>query len=571
MDNKKYLLLITVGPVQDFIAAARKLRDLWFGSTMLSDISKAIAKYLNDSECSLIFPGIDSNKTSLLENDSDFTVVNKILVESPEGKHPEELVAGAKECMCNLIRSYAAGSKKKAQDILKNRFDVTQFEDQIPDIGDLYAVWVPFDGDYPAARDKLEGLMAARKSTRNFAKPCWDGTGRIKSSLDGIRETVIKSSEIKGLLKKGELLDSIGVIKRFYPLTTSDQPKPGFDDLACIASGTYIRALTTDSSGEAKRLFECLKNKINEIDGYNSESLYKEDLKQFEAGRELIKIAGHPQKYGVILVGDGDHVGSTIDKIAGGTEQVDGIAAHKEFSISLSAFSSEVRAIVEMNHGSLIYAGGDDVMAYLPLDTALDCANEIQRKFCTIMNDALSRTGITVDSPPTFSAGLAIVHYSEALSSALELARSAERIAKDSAGRDAVAIIQNKMSGNPRYVYGKWGEILPCFTKIVALIKDNKIPGTLAYDLIEVANKNSDQLEVEKVGDNYVPLNALTTWVFRVIIAKESSRNGRDLLGVFGEIMKSESNLRKIAAMIILGRQFADAQNMAEGKMMSLT
>ncbi len=39
-----HLLAVTVGPVQDFIAAARRTRDLWFGSYLLSEISKAAAK-----------------------------------------------------------------------------------------------------------------------------------------------------------------------------------------------------------------------------------------------------------------------------------------------------------------------------------------------------------------------------------------------------------------------------------------------------------------------------------------------------------------------------------------------
>ena len=41
-----YLLSVTVGPVQDFIAAARRCRDLWFGSYLLSEVSKAAAKAL---------------------------------------------------------------------------------------------------------------------------------------------------------------------------------------------------------------------------------------------------------------------------------------------------------------------------------------------------------------------------------------------------------------------------------------------------------------------------------------------------------------------------------------------
>ena len=42
------LLAISIGPVQDFISAARKTRDLWFGSHLLSEISKAAARAGNN-------------------------------------------------------------------------------------------------------------------------------------------------------------------------------------------------------------------------------------------------------------------------------------------------------------------------------------------------------------------------------------------------------------------------------------------------------------------------------------------------------------------------------------------
>ena len=41
-----YLYVLAVGPIQDFIAAARRTRDLWFGSHLLSEICKAAAKQI---------------------------------------------------------------------------------------------------------------------------------------------------------------------------------------------------------------------------------------------------------------------------------------------------------------------------------------------------------------------------------------------------------------------------------------------------------------------------------------------------------------------------------------------
>jgi hypothetical protein len=54
-----HLLLVTIGPVQEFIAQARRTRDLWFGSHVLSEISRAAARELATGQgANLIFPAL---------------------------------------------------------------------------------------------------------------------------------------------------------------------------------------------------------------------------------------------------------------------------------------------------------------------------------------------------------------------------------------------------------------------------------------------------------------------------------------------------------------------------------
>ena len=70
-----WLLQISVGPVQEFIAATRRTRNLWFGSSMLSEISKAAAKAMKDAGAELIFPEPNGD----LRPKSDLNVANVIL------------------------------------------------------------------------------------------------------------------------------------------------------------------------------------------------------------------------------------------------------------------------------------------------------------------------------------------------------------------------------------------------------------------------------------------------------------------------------------------------------------
>src|SRR5437016_2992527 len=78
----KHLLSISIGPVQDFIATARRSRDLWFGSWLLSELSKAAALAIvqnsgGDLE-SLVFPA-PASINALSPNDNTLSVANKIV------------------------------------------------------------------------------------------------------------------------------------------------------------------------------------------------------------------------------------------------------------------------------------------------------------------------------------------------------------------------------------------------------------------------------------------------------------------------------------------------------------
>ena len=60
-----HLFVISIGSVQDFIAAARRTRDLWIGSHLLSEISKAAAKAIAEE---------GGSRSSQLLNEEDATI-----------------------------------------------------------------------------------------------------------------------------------------------------------------------------------------------------------------------------------------------------------------------------------------------------------------------------------------------------------------------------------------------------------------------------------------------------------------------------------------------------------------
>ena len=133
---------------------------------------------------------------------------------------------------------------------------------------------------------------------------------------------------------------------------------------------------------------------------------------------------GWPPAYLAVLTMDGDQMGQWLrgDKNPtlhqaihprmaeyfariGASDQLNakrpvGPALHAAISEALTNFAMRITpGIVNRHKGELIYAGGDDVLALVPTEMAIACAEEIQRAFRGIRwaiarQDIVSRTAI---------------------------------------------------------------------------------------------------------------------------------------------------------------------------------
>ena len=116
--------------------------------------------------------------------------------------------------------------------------------------------------------------------------------------------------------------------------------------------------------------------------------------------------------------------------------------------------------IVHRYAGTLIYAGGDDVLALVPTETALACAKCLRDTYGqSWASDEQGRERLLMGEKATLSAGVAVVHYKEDLRVALQAARAAEKQAK-SAGRDALCIRVVRRSGEDSSAVADWGEVV---------------------------------------------------------------------------------------------------------------
>jgi CRISPR-associated protein Cmr2 len=146
-------------------------------------------------------------------------------------------------------------------------------------------------------------------------------------------------------------------------------------------------------------------------------------------------------------------------------------AEHTLFSQQVDQFCAGVKKIVEDQQGSLVYAGGDDVLALLPVSTALKAAHQLAEQFQKMIGNYAS-------------AGIAITHYLSPLSIALEEAHNAEHAAKSLPGKDAIAIHALKRSGEILHACTKWQRV-GTFQRVIDAIDDERLSSKIAYDLRE--------------------------------------------------------------------------------------
>ena len=273
-------------------------------------------------------------------------------------------------------------------------------------------------------------------------------------------------------LRKGERFSSVALTKR-YAMPVYLQARLGleenrpFPDTATVAAEIWLRDADI---------------KWRELDKWNGRWLHEDNAVIKKDGEdsappdisnrlseERTKLKEPPPSYYAILMMDGDNLGSWLrgkympkvrdvmhSEICAWFEQLgshDVTAAldtrrpvspalHSAISGVLGRFATRIAPrIVEEHAGTLIYSGGDDLLALLPARQAIACARSLR--------DAYQRGDdpeLGMGDRATISAGLAFVHYKEDLRLALDAARKAEKHAKD-AGKDALALRFMRRSG----------------------------------------------------------------------------------------------------------------------------
>src|SRR5207249_2407896 len=108
---------------------------------------------------------------------------------------------------------------------------------------------------------------------------------------------------------------------------------------------------------------------------------------------------GEPIPYYAILQADGDDMGAFIDSLKT-------LADHQKLSEVLGTFALGARKHIEATDGALVYAGGDDVLAFVPIHRIVECARSLTESFAVLLSGGFPAAKI-----PTLSVGIAVVHH----------------------------------------------------------------------------------------------------------------------------------------------------------------
>lgn len=486
------VLHFTLGPVQGFVAQARRTRDLWSGSFLLSWLAGHAIKAVLDAGGDVDFPAIkdDANQYSdpLLKA---IMMSGPVEVKTSIGSLPNRFKATVppdfdpNQCSQAVLQAW-----QKVADTVYEHFvapvenygEDTQaiWQRQVSQFWDIS--WVLGE----ACSDGSDNTwLDSRKNWRSHRVPLEGGdhctimgdwqelSGHIRSRGQSARERqdqfwhqLRSRKEVRLLdLRPNERLCSIALIKRLFPLldkaTIGWQLETGsWPSTSYMAAIPWIKAAWTVAPdqaneyaallkksceqgvyGERGTQIKCLAEVPASFRGLDGRTLYPSVLKnedlplkdEWSKDRLLENLENLHQTvenetgktispYYALLIMDGDSLGTLL-------RSFDNPA---QVSRSLARFTSEVPEIVENHNGVTVYAGGDDVLALLPLPDAIRASERLRQSY---------RAAFDHHSQATISGAIVFAHQKLPLMGVLKEAHhQLDNVAKQGNGRNSLAI-----------------------------------------------------------------------------------------------------------------------------------
>lgn len=513
----------TIGPVQGFVAQARRTRDFWAGSFLLSWLSGVAMAEIQRQGGIINFPLPADNYLDWIQGQADgcdadaprqggipnrFKAISAEVPKEFDGKLLEQTVRAAWIALAEHVWkkdelgqisseitrqiwdrqnhnfweiSWVKTTDKEASSLLDQRKNWRSHYPQAE--GGVKCMMM--DGWQELSGSLTPGLSSKKKDTE--LKRFWTQMRGLKRSgmqtdlaedehlcalayvkrrfaryFDTFSATLPSGLKLKGWkLAVGmpsvsymaavhwleKLVECVSHAELSQLLSIADEVNPARDEwetrIACLEKqkhgkhSEYANDLRHFLSLDANMFFEHAQEKAS-LYGYSIKAIEKLQRKVCEIQNNHPEFQESLSPFYAILLMDGDSLGSHMSKEAN----------QKPISTALNDFTGGVPAIVENHNGFLIYAGGDDVLALLPMEDALRCAAKVREHYLASFEEAFKEMSDENKIPASISAVIQYVHVKTPLGIVLGDAHHLlDDVAKDGAGRDAVAVRVWKTGG----------------------------------------------------------------------------------------------------------------------------
>jgi len=477
------VLEFSLGPVQDFVAKARRTQDFWSGSFLLSYLTGHAIFVVERAGGRLTFPVTDEDKLmgairgkGKLEWPYIASLPNRFRALVPDGFNPDEckraIVKEWKRIAASVYEQYVL----PVQSLGSGTEEI--WERQISGFWEMY--WAIGDNS-----------LDKRKNWRSFVPTVEPGD---KCTLMGDMQEIsgyarnkepVKSHTFwkrlreglpEGEIKEDERLCAIALTKRLFPSLANKlfqlDRRIQYPSTPYLSAVPWIAKVMKDfpkicndfsqaahpnmhRSEGIPLLFKNIRSNISpetkDLANLDGNCFFRSCLENdnlwpgYEEARNKMtdilkdRFPFEASPYYALLMMDGDGTGKLLNEYE--TEEV---------SSALGEFTRFVPECLSKHNGVCVYAGGDDVMALLPLDYALNAACELREKYISCFKQI----------PATISGAIVYAHFNTPLQLVIRDSHVLlDGVAKDSTGRDSVAIRVWKGSG-PTLIWSCPWEVL---------------------------------------------------------------------------------------------------------------
>jgi CRISPR-associated protein Cmr2 len=311
---------------------------------------------------------------------------------------------------------------------------------------------------------------------------------------------------------------------------------------------------------------EAMTEPENESDARKADALLKEYL------------GDKPEAYYGLLLMDGDRMGAwlsaehdlTLPHAESFHPQIRGGLRKLQHDQSFARYAAELRApspsrhmaisealshfaltlapeVVEgQHHGRVLYAGGDDLMAMLPVIDLLPAMATLRAAYSGIDPAATGLSAVVegfarqgngfvrfrdrlmrmMGEQATASCGAVVAHHQAPLAAVLRELRAAEKRAKQEGGRDAFSLSIVKRSGGALRLTAKWGEPVRLLIKLRAFLADPGVSRRAVY------NSTVWMRGLPEPDGDGVMVGAMLAWQLARQTASKTTRDHYDLPGL---------------------------------------